>query len=202
MPFGSMSETYSFDNIVTRKWEKGAVWLNGDYNKKPDEPHDASLDAVLWKKASLFNKESSRASFFHQRNLLRLIGYRVDETSDRNDDFKDSDPMNHLEVLAEDEHMRWMAFHFVRGIKTWRPSNSEIEERIVQTGKAAVHNAIADINAHADLVEYSELPEVDKRFDSINARHGYFKDKDTQGKDRVFIRSEAMRQSGLEIIKE
>ena len=200
-PFGSMDGTYSFDNIVTRKWEKGAVWLNGDYNKKPDEPHDASLDAILWKETSSFNKESSRASFFHQRNLLRLIGYRVDETGDSNDCFKDDDPKNHLEILAEDEHMRWMAFHFVRGVKVWSPSEREIEERIVATGKAARHNAITEINAHADLVDYPELPAVDGRFDPVNARHGYFSTKDTQEKDKGFVRSEAMRQSGLGIKK-
>lgn len=200
-PFGSIYETYSFANIVMRKWEKGAVWLNGDYSMNPGEPHDASQDAALWKKTSSFNKESSRASFFHQRNLLRLIGYRVDETSDRNDCFNDSDPQNHLEVLAEDEHMRWMAFHFVRGVKVWSPSEQEIEDRIVKTGKAAAHNVIADFNAHADLVDYSELPAVDGKFDAINERHGYVRDKDTQDKDKGFIRSEAMRQSGLGIKK-
>lgn len=200
-PFGSLDETYSFANVVTRKWEKGAVWLNGDYNKKFDDPHDASLDAMLWKKASSFNKESSRASFFHQRNLMRLIGYCVDETCDINDGFRDDAPKNHLEILAEDEHLRWMAFHFVRGVKVWSPSEQEIEERIAKTGKAAAHNAIADINAHADLVDYSKLPAVDSKFYMVNARHGYISNKDTQEKDKGFVRSEAMRQSGLGIKK-
>ncbi|MBQ3314942.1 MAG: hypothetical protein IJG70_03170 [Kiritimatiellae bacterium] len=201
MPFGSMSETYSFENIVTRKWERGALWLNGDYNKKPGDPHDADMDAELWRKTSTFSKESSRASFFHQRNLLRLIGYCVDDTSNVNECFKDEDPMNHLDVLAEDEHLRWMAFHLVRGIKAWRPSDEEIENRIANTGKRAVHNAIDELNAHADLVEYSELPGVDSQFDSINARHGFVKIKGSQEKDKGLIRSEAMRQSGLGIEK-
>ena len=198
-PFGTMTETYSFGNIVTRKWERGAVWLNGDYNKGPEEPHDMTLDAQLWRKASSFNKESSRASFFNQRNLLRLIGYCVDETDEHNECFKDDDPKNHLEVLAEDEHLRWMAFHFVRGVKVWNPTDSEIEERIRRTGKAAAHNAIADINAHADLVDYSELPDVDSKFDAVNARFGFFSSKTSQEKDKGFVRSEAMRQSGLGI---
>lgn len=200
-PFGSMKETYSFDNIVTRKWEKGAIWLNGDYNNKPGNPHDSSLDALLWKKASQFSKESSRASFFHQRNLLRLIGYSVDEVNDCNDCFKDEDAKNHMEVLAEDEHMRWMAFHLVRGIKAWNPTDDEIAERIVNTGKPARHNAISDLNAHADLVDYSELPDVDSRFDAVNVRHGFASGKNAQEKDKGFIRSEAMRQSGLAIRK-
>ena len=200
-PFGSMKETYSFDNIVTRKWEKGAIWLNGDYNNKPGNPHDSSLDALLWKKASQFSKESSRASFFHQRNLLRLIGYSVDEANDCNDCFKDEDAKNHMEVLAEDEHMRWMAFHLVRGIKAWNPTDDEIAERIVNTGKAARHNAISDLNAHADLVDYSELPDVDSRFDAVNVCHGFASSKNAQEKDKGFIRSEAMCQSGLAIRK-
>ncbi len=200
-PFGTMNETYSFANIVTRKWELGALWLNGDYNKRPEEPHDMNLDAELWRKASSFNKESSRASFFHQRNLLRLIGYCVNETDDHNECFNDDDPKNHLEVLAEDEHLRWMAFHFVRGVKVWKPTDSEIEERIRRTGKSATHNAIADINAHADLVDFSELPDVDTKFDAANARFGFFSSKTTQEKDKGFVRSEAMRQSGIGIRK-
>ena len=200
-PFGSMKETYSFGNIVTRKWERGALWLNGDYSKRPGEPHDADLDAELWRKTPSFSKESSRASFFHQRNLLRLIGYRVDETRDGNECFRDDDSKNHLDVLAENEHMRWMAFHFVRGVKVWNPTDLEIEERIRKTGKAAVHNAIADINSHADLVDYSELPDVDAKFAAVNERFGFFRSKATQEKDKVFVRSEAMRQSGLGIRK-
>lgn len=182
-----------------RKWELGAMWLNGDYNKRPDEPHDMKLDAELWKRTSSFSKESSRAAFFHQRNLLRLIGYRVDETDARNDCFNDDAPKNHLEVLAENEHLRWMAFHFVRGVKVWAPADAEIEERIQRTCKAATHNAIADINAHADLVDYSKLPDVDAKFDAANARFGFFSSKTTQEKDKGFVRSEAMRQSGLGI---
>lgn len=197
--FGAMGDTYSFANIVTRKWEKGAIWINGDYSLKPDSPHDERADEVNWKRASFFNKESSRASFFFQRNLLRLIGYRVDETCDDNNCFNDRDPMNHLDILAEDEHLRWMAYHFVRGVKTWSPTPQEIEEKLARTGKAVKHNAIDDINAHADLVDYDALPGIDALFDPINERHGYKKDKDTQEKDKGFIRSEAMRRSGLGI---
>ena len=160
-----------------------------------------SLDAELWRRTSSFSKDSSRASFFHQRKLLRLIGYRVDETDGRNDCFNDDDPKNHLEVLAEDEHLRWMAFHFVRGVKVWKPTDQEVEDKIRRTGKAAAHNAIADINAHADLVDYSELPNVDDKFDAVNARFGFSGNKGAQDKDKGFVRSEAMRQSGLGIRK-
>ena len=132
---------------------------------------------------------------------MRLIGYSVDEANDCNDCFKDEDAKNHMEVLAEDEHMRWMAFHLVRGIKAWNPTDDEIAERIVNTGKAARHNAISDLNAHADLVDYSELPDVDSRFDAVNVRHGFASGKNAQEKDKRFIRSEAMRQSGLAIRK-
>ena len=200
-PFGAMRDTYSFGNLVTRKWEEGAIWLNGDYKKKPSEPHDPNLDAGNWKRASFFNKESSRASFFHQRNLLRLIGYRVDETSCENKCFNDDDPKNHLDILAEDEHLRWMAYHFVRGVKVWAPTEDEIEEMAGSAGREVVHNAIADFNAHADLVEYSSLPTVDALFDSVNERHRHHRDRDTQEKDKGFVRSEAMRRSGLGIMK-
>ena len=199
--FGAMSDTYSFGNIVTRKWEKGAIWLNGDWGMEINARHDKAKDVAAWKSAPFFNKESSRASFFHQRNLLKLIGYQVDEKSDDNTCFNDNDPKNHLDVLAEDEHLRWMAFHFVRGIKVWKPSAVEIEEVAHRTGKKVRHNMIGELNAHADLVPYADLPNVDALFDPVNARHGHPKGKDTQEKDKGFIRSEAMRQSGLGIRK-
>ena len=199
--FGAMSDTYSFGNIVTRKWEKGAIWLNGDWGMEINARHDEAKDAAAWKSAPFFNKESSRASFFHQRNLLKLIGYQVDEKSDDNTCFNDNDPKNHLDVLAEDEHLRWMAFHFVRGIKAWKPSVMEIEEVAHRTGKEVRHNRIDELNAHADLVPYADLPKVDALFDPVNARHGHPKEKDTQEKDKGFIRSEAMKRSGLGIMK-
>ena len=83
----------------------------------------------------------------------------------------------------------------------WSPTDSEIDERIRRTCKAVTHNAIADINAHADLVDYFKLPDVDAKFDAANARFGFFSSKTTQEKDKGFVRSEAMRQSGLGIIK-
>lgn len=200
-PFGAMSDTYSFSNIVTRKWEEGAVWLNGDWGLSLNAEHDRASDLANWKRASFFNKESSRASFFFQRNLLRLIGYQVDETCSDNNCFNDNDPMNHLEVLAEDEHLRWMAYHFVRGVKVWAPTSQEIEEKAERTGEEVRHNAIDEINAHADLVDYGMLPSVDALFDPINDRHGHPRSKPTQDKDKGFIRSEAMRRSGLGIKK-
>lgn len=199
--FGAMSDTYSFGNIVTRKWERGAIWLNGDWGMEINAKHDEAKDAAAWKSAPFFNKESSRASFFHQRNLLKLIGYQVDEKSDDNTCFNDNDPKNHLDVLAEDEHLRWMAFHFVRGIKAWKPSAVEIEEVADRTGKKVRHNMIGEFNAHADLVPYADLPKVDALFDPVNARHGHPKEKNTQENDKGFVRSEAMRQSGLGIRK-
>ena len=200
-PFGAMNATYSFSNIVTRQWEEGAIWPNGDWGLPLNAEHDRALDMASWKKASFFNKESSRASFFFQRNLLRLIGYQVDETCSDNNCFNDNDPMNHLEVLAEVEHLRWMAYHFVRGVKVWAPTAQEIEEKAERTGKAVRHNAIDEINAHADLVDYVALPSVDALFDPINDRHGHSRNKATQDKDKGFIRSEAMRRSGLGIMK-
>ena len=200
-PFGAMGDTYSFANIVTRKWEKGAVWLNGDWGMEANARHDDKKDTAAWKSASFFNKESSRASFFHQRNLLRLIGYHVDEANDDNTCFNDNDPKNHLDVLAEDEHMRWMAFHFVRGINVWSPTAEEIEEVANRTGREVKHNMIDELNAHADLVPYADLPKVDACFDPINERHGHKRGKATQEKDKGFVRSEAMRRSGLGIRK-
>ena len=189
VPFGSLKTLYTFMNIVKPQWENGAVWLNGDYVNAGDAPHDEARDREFWKGLSFFNRESTRAAFFNQRNFLRLLGYRIDETDSDNACFNEDDPRNRLDVLAEDEHLRWMAYHFVRGVRVWRPTEKEIRDIAHRNGGKVRHNRIKDLNAHADLVEFCELPDVDALFGTEN----------TQGKDRRFVRSEAMRKSNLGI---
>ena len=64
-----------------------------------------------------------------------------------------------LETVAETEHLRWNAFHFMRGVRTW-----PIEE--VTDAEAGTHRAkdIKNRARHAALVPYIELPAVNRRF--------------------------------------
>lgn len=191
VPFGALKTIYTFSNILRPQWEAGAIWLNGDYGNANNKPHDENMDADAWKRCSFFNKESTRASFFNQRNFLRLLGYRVDEKDSRNACFDANDMRIHLDILAKCEHLRWVAWHFVRGVKRWRPTKEDLEVIANQNGEKVKHNRIKELNAHADLVEFDELPAVDALFGTEN----------TQNNDKRFVRSEAFRRSGLGIRK-
>lgn len=191
LPFGSLKKLYVYETIVRPRWERGAIWLNGDYMNDGDAPHDEEKDLRHWRCTSFFNRESTRASFFNQRNFLMLLGYRITEENADNTCFDENDPRNRLDVLAENEHLRWMAWHFVRGIRVWRPTKEELETIALQNDGKVRHNRIKELNAHADLVEFGELPKVDELFGT----------KNTQGKDRRFVRSEAMRRSNIGIVR-
>ncbi len=67
-----------------------------------------------------------------------------------------------LKVLAETEHLRWNAFHFMRGIHTWDLKNPGLE--ILKEKKA---NQIKDHNCHGYLVPFDELTRVDAQIATV-----------------------------------
>lgn len=168
--FGCIADTYRYDAIVEDKWDVGAMMLNFRWNDSPSD----DTPKHTWKIASCFNRESSRASFFFQRNMLRLLGYRVDESTSDMTVFNQADVASHLDVLARIEHLRWMAWHFVRGI---RPFSADM------VGKYPKANQIGTRNAHGDLVDFDKLPNPEKK------------------KDSNLVASDAWQRSGLGIRK-
>lgn len=166
--FGSIADTYRYDAIVNDKWDDGAMMLNFCWNGSPPK----ATPKQMWKIASCFNRESSRASFFFQRNMLRLLGYRVDESTSDITGFNQADVAFHLDVLSRIEHLRWMAWHFVRGIK---PFSDDM------VGKYPKANQIETRNAHGDLVDFDKLHNHEKK------------------KDINLVASDAWQRSGLGI---
>ena len=166
--FGCIADTYRYDAIVNDKWDIGAMMLNFRWNGSPSD----DTPKHKWEIASCFNRESSRASFFFQRNLLRLLGYCVDESTSDMTSFNQADVASHLDVLAQTEHLRWMAWHFVRGIK---PFSDDM------VGKYPKANQIETRNAHGDLVDFDKLPNPEKK------------------KDINLVASDAWQRSGLGI---
>ena len=150
--FGCIEDTYRYDAIVNDKWDLGAMMLNYRWSGSPAD----DTPAHKWKTTSCFYRESSRASFFFQRNMLRLLGYRMDESVSGTAVFNPADVATHLDTLARIEHLRWMAWHFVRGI---RPFSADM------VGKYPKANQIESRNAHGDLVEFDLLPHPEKKKD-------------------------------------
>lgn len=142
--FGDMEYAYSSWVFPVDEWDAGAMKLNwrwyGDDRVSLDE---------AWRSVSFFSKESSRAAYMSLQNLKSLCDARF--------------RLANMETLAESEHLRWMAFLLVRGIRPWRPSRDDVT-RMKESGKPASPNAIDTLCAHAALVEYAELPAVDRLF--------------------------------------
>ena len=166
--FGCIADTYRYDAIVNDQWELGAMMLNFRWSGSPSD----DTPEHKWETASCFNKESSRASFFFQRNMLRLLGYRLDESTSDMTSFNPADVACHLDVLSRVEHLRWMAWHLVRGI---RPFSDDM------AGKYPKANQIEVRNAHGDLVDFDELPSPEKK------------------KDANLVASDAWQRSGMGI---
>ena len=77
--------------------------------------------------------------------------------------------------LAEEEHMRWMAFHFARRVRPWRLEVLDVNGRptvvdnsigIIDTVEKFKANQ-RSFDAHAALVPFADLPKVDYALDIL-----------------------------------
>ena len=86
------------------------------------------------------------------------------------------------------EHLRWMAFHFVRGVECWFPQESELKALSVADGtkrkvKPNMLLRTGERYVHAALRDFDELPRVDALFNSVNLANGQKPDAPLQNKD-------------------
>lgn len=205
MTFGSMKSIYRFSVLGEGKWWYAARLLNLLY-LNPNEELNVEAAEKAWHDVKSFDRESSFASVFHQRNLLRLLGFTLygDEWSDgggtvANGDWDavDSVHNNHKIKLAKIEHLRWMAFHLVRGIECWNATDPELrsigrQKLAASPDDAAKMDAVVTPNMllkkrrkwlHAALVEFDDLPDVDDLFNKVNHDMGFKAKSRLQDKD-------------------
>ena len=236
--FGDTAETYSPETLLSGRWNDGAVRVNGiwaaSYGKAPEEKSKrAEWDRGMWRATSTFDKESSRASFFHQRNLLRLVGFEVFDGSLTKETLKEKRlqqvekkevearlrEAGRLEKLSEMEHMRWRAFHLVRGWRRWKPTREELEKMAQQKEKELEEwkwnhqghkkehvslepNALkkAGVPLHAALADYQELAAVDEPFNRENRKHEGWDEVNSANKDKDLVYGvEAMFGAGFTV---
>lgn len=106
---------------------------------------------------SCFNRQSSQASAKGIRNIILLLNPDLStEEANKTTEIAENIGNDIRDVLAEDEHLRWNAFHFMRGISTWKLDSVTKEDK-----KA---NDIVHHWRHAALVDFSELSKVDIKF--------------------------------------
>ena len=216
MTFGSVEDIYD-RALVENKWWMAGIWVNGLYYGvgKQGEAEDK------WREAKSFDRESSFASAFHQRNLLRLAGYEiVDNVKDgavadaaSGCDWKtalDDMKCSCWDSFGRIEHLRWMAFHFVRGVGCWRPQKSELEVLAGVGGESEKRKVKPSMllksderYVHAALCEYDELPQVDELFKSVNLAAAQQPDDPLQDKDKDLTYGfRALKEAGFTIRRE
>ena len=193
--FGTWDTIFTYDNLVAEVADYGARLLNWwySYESYGEPPSDRERTVVrdgetkvietvdqAWRRAACFDRESSKASFCGERNLLALLGY---ETIPFDADVRD---MGHdfllrvgesavLDVLAKNEHLRWMAFMRTHGVQSWnlRQPSMEATRKMWRTVKGdetvgLKANMRMATGRHAALVPYNELPDVDLKIAAFN----------------------------------
>ena len=171
-PFGADREVYSYQSIVNLDIDHVARQMNARWAGGKDV-------YAAWRNASFFDRESSRASAMGVKNLWRLATGDDDISSVESVRAKWDCVMegnrNVQNNLADAEHLRWMAFHYVRGIRTWDPENelNVLESVKAQMGpglkaKQIKANQRILANRHAALIPTEKLFRMDVFLDIIS----------------------------------
>lgn len=181
-PFGSLEEIYAGKNLLDSDLDRIARKLNARWRLKREPTERQSREE--WRKASFFNRESSRASAMGLENLWRLSGLAGDGKTGEGEGKKGEEGAGRkgqaakeakalqreaweaalagdramAARLAEAEHLRWMAFHYVRGVRAWNPKT---EPGLWRTAGGEVKaNLREGANRHAALVPFAALPHL------------------------------------------
>ena len=186
--FGLLDAIYTYDIIVAEILDKIAKAVNYIYWNY----HDVDLKTIDWAKAednwsaisrnsnSTFNKNSSRAVAMNVKNIITLTGGRAgfDKTIENPE---------LLEILSENEHLRWNAFHFTEGITVW----DEISDDNPNDAKLFRYpQEKVWLIKHACLVKYDELDRISDRINEIRVKLGTIEKKgeeDYKKVDRMIV---------------
>jgi len=210
--FGKLTEIYTEEMIVNAEMDIIAKQMHFgwvDKNKYPTIErawfHDGS--DLLW------NHDSSRASAMGIGNILRLLEMKSIKQSEIKDNVVVSEEefrdfiKPYIDILAENEHKRWNAYHFTKGIRLWKLSNVTYNELIKSDMKA---NQIKEYNRHAALIDFDQLTGLDKIINNARdkwnmahpdkepKKHENFQQKD---RDSVMIIPTSLHQAKYVIIK-
>lgn len=182
--FGKIESIYRKDTIYPESDVRLGMEVNRWYTSRYEGPQDkfpkdvdgATREVALkaeWGTRSYFKQQSNIASAQGMRNVLRmfncdLVKYDAPGTELDAEGFEELRKAvdQHGRELAEDEHERWMAFHFVRGVRKLVLSEVDSGEWFANGGSLDPEaNQIEKLNAHAALVPFDELPAIDRDLD-------------------------------------
>lgn len=195
--FGDLAEIYTLDVVVCEKMDRIAKMVNYVYSLNGCEKFD-HIDMQVaedkWCECSIFFQNSNRGVAMNINNTFRLIGVDAADMSSLSKEQLETKIEEKIDILAENEHLRWNAFHYVSGVRRW--SVSEMPENETESKKK---DKYGNISKHACLLPFRELKSVS---DYINPnREQYNKEKNLKDGDKDFKREEDFKQTDRRIVK-
>lgn len=164
--FGGLKSIYNAKTLVEEKMDRIAKLVNYVYsqyiidvltNEQLTEALQNGNAEKEWAKCTIFDQDSSRAVAMNIDNILRIAG-NIDRLR------KMLDEPLYIERLSELEHKRWNAFHYMRGIGSWKID--EVQEARDRNGKVKAKGKLFFNGAlvrHICLVGYEELDAATRR---------------------------------------
>lgn len=166
--FGSNEDCYQRKYIIDEELDDQAkrvhrIWVDAN------SPAPNKDDEEDWNRQDMFSQESNRASADGLYNLLRLMNNGKDfdrkkalgSLLAKTRELRENKVI--LETLSETEHLRWNAFHLMRGIRPWPLGELPLSDARNGKGKRKPNDIDSRLR-HGAITDYSLLPEVDKRF--------------------------------------
>jgi hypothetical protein len=139
--FGSWEKVLTEEFVVNERLDTLAKKVHSLYRKKNSQ-------APTWENLSVFAKNSNRAQVDHLKTKLFLMDLPHTIEKDHFDDAI----APYIEILAEVEHRRWNAFHYINGWDTLP---------LEQVDKD--HTRIKEKKLHGSLVPWEDLSKVSSR---------------------------------------
>jgi len=141
-PFGNISALYTKSVIINETMDRIALMVNYIYNQSSEIVDSIDWDEAerLWEQAALFDKDSSRAVAQTIHNANRIAGGDIAAL-----------PRDRFEILAINEHLRWNAFHYLNGVRSWALDDIPADSPNAKLSTDILHR-------HGCLMRYEDLP--------------------------------------------
>lgn len=165
--FGSIMDLYKQYNDKGSDLEKLTIKIHLSY-----DPEDTELKRYNLKE---YNKRSSRACAVHIKyKLFSILGDKyTDDMQENQRLFKEMYSKDILDMLARNEHERWMAY--MRSIGYVYVSTKEVAKYYAKN-KHYIHYLA---RLHPALVDYDKLDEVSKELSKITSKEINLKENDS-----------------------
>ena len=173
--FGTLSTIYTKDVILDEKIDKIAKNLHYVYSTDNIQ-NEKKIDNIVqqeWQQTTLYNKQSSRAQAEGVKNLLLLLGYKISSEYGNDDyivqlDKRISRNECLLKNLAENEHLRWMAYMLMQGIRPWYINSQTTFEEAKEND--FLPNQVKFHYRHGCLIDFNIIPLADKKLYELNGK--------------------------------